>query len=120
MSAVSMLKNANTAIVTSPPASNKEEANHFEEKLVQVAEMHGELMEFNSHLQYRLKSTERFAECLRAELVNLRGPLPSDYLVQNGNNSLVNETSDRSLVHIWIPSTFLVNQTADSYHVYQV
>lgn len=114
-----MLKNSNTAVPSIPPAS-KEEVNYFEEKLVQVAEMHGELMEFNSHLQFRLQATERFSERLRSELVNLRGPLPSDYLLLDESNFLVNETSDRPLIHIWIPSSFLVNHTADSYHVYQV
>lgn len=119
MSAVNMLKNSNSA-VTMTPLANKEEASHFEEKLVQVAEMHGELMEFNSHLQLRLKTTESYADRLRTELVNLRGPLPSDYRLPAESNSRVNEVSERPLIHIWIPSTFLVNNTTDSYHVYQV
>ena len=36
--------------------------------------MHGELMEFNSHLQYRLQAAERFADRLRTELVPFTWP----------------------------------------------
>lgn len=88
----------------------------------QVAEMHGELMEFNSHLQCRLQAAELFADRLRAELVHLRGPLPSDYVANhNDSNQCSNLASSESpWIHIWIPSTFLVQGTVDSHHVYQV
>lgn len=84
--------------------------------------MHGELMEFNSHLQRRLQSAERFADRLRTELIHLRGPLPSDYLTC-GDDSLRQSNlalSESPWIHIWIPSTFLVQGTVDSHHVYQV
>lgn len=41
--------------------------------------MHGELMEFNGHLQRQLRAVETLADRLRNELVLLRGPLPTDY-----------------------------------------
>lgn len=86
--------------------------------------MHGELMEFNSHLQYRLQATERFAERLKSELVHLRGPLPSDYEAlkhdENGQVSTNLASSGSPWIHIWIPSTFLVQETVDCHHVYQV
>lgn len=84
--------------------------------------MHGELMEFNSHLQFRLQVAEGFTDRLRAELVYLRGPLPSDYLINNEENrDLSNLASSESpWIHIWIPSTFLVHGKVDSHHVYQV
>ncbi len=127
-----------------PPPDYHQEASHFEEKLIQVnsiipfipgqcqdttrvnlqvAEMHGELMEFNSHLQYRLQAAERFADRLRTELVHLRGPLPSDYAAGDDDNSRsfnLASSSESPWIHIWIPSTFLVHGTVDSHHVYQV
>ncbi|XP_046649805.1 sorting nexin-29-like [Daphnia pulicaria] len=127
MGAVQMLKNsannAPTPTSTSPPPDYHQEAGHFEEKLIQVAEMHGELMEFNSHLQCSLKAAERFADRLRTELVHLRGPLPSDYAMNNDDNShLCNlaSSAESPWIHVWIPSTFLVQGTVDSHHVYQV
>jgi sorting nexin-29 len=90
---------------------------------LQVAEMHGELMEFNSHLQVSLKAAERFADRLRTELVHLRGPLPSDYAANNENNSHqcnLASSAESPWIHVWIPSTFLVQGAVDSHHVYQV
>ena len=84
--------------------------------------MHGELMEFNSHLQYGLQAAERFADRLRTELVHLRGPLPSDYAASDDENNRSSNlaSSESPWIHIWIPSTFLVHGTVDSHHVYQV
>jgi hypothetical protein len=85
--------------------------------------MHGELMEFNSHLQCSLKAAERFADRLRTELVHLRGPLPSDYAANNEDNShlcSLASSAESPWIHVWIPSTFLVQGTVDSHHVYQV
>ena len=71
--------------------------------------MHGELMEFNSHLQVRLALMENYAKRLRTELVHLRGPLPSDYdAVEYDNRPHGNSvSSENPLIHIWIPSTLL-------------
>lgn len=85
--------------------------------------MHGELMEFNSHLQCSLKAAERFADRLRTELVHLRGPLPSDYAACNDENTRIcnlASSTESPWIHIWIPSTFLVQGAVDSHHVYQV
>ena len=41
----------------------------------QVAEMHGELIEFNEFLQKRLVSSEKLVSRLQQELVGLRGPV---------------------------------------------
>ena len=83
--------------------------------------MHGELMEFNSHLQVRLALMENYAKRLRTELVHLRGPLPSDYdAVEYDNRPHGNSvSSENPLIHIWIPSTFLVQGT-NPHHVYQI
>ena len=43
--------------------------------VLQVAEMHGELMEFNEHLQKQLLNREHNIRRLRHELVSLRGPV---------------------------------------------
>jgi len=53
----------------------------------------------------------------------LRGPLPSDYAMNNDDNShLCNlaSSAESPWIHVWIPSTFLVQGTVDSHHVYQV
>ena len=52
------------------------EASEFEKKLIQVAEMHGELLEFNEHLQRVLQSKDAIIRRLRDELIDVRGPLP--------------------------------------------
>ena len=52
------------------------EASEFEKKLIQVAEMHGELLEFNEHLQKTLQAKDAIIRRLREELIDVRGPLP--------------------------------------------
>lgn len=42
---------------------------------MQVAEMHGELMEFNEHLQRQLIQKEATVRRLTGELTELRGPV---------------------------------------------
>jgi len=120
MSVVQMIKNSDTKHAT-PPPDYLHEVNHFEDKLVQVAEMHGELMEFNSHLQCRLQAADLLLQRFRTELVHLRGSLSSDY-IRNEDGSNVNNESimDYPLIHIWIPSTFLVHEQGHSHHVYQI
>src|SRR5271154_1939234 len=59
----------------SPCIESSNEAAEYERKLIQVAEMHGELMEFNSHLQKSLQRKDYAIRRLREELVDLRGPL---------------------------------------------
>ena len=128
MSAVQMLKNSssnppNTLSPTSPPPDYHREASHFEEKLVQIAEMHGELMEFNSYLQKELQTSEMLIKRMREELVQLRGPLPSDYIFERpptGDGSDGQSLPPPPLVHVWIPSAFLVHGATDTHHIYQV
>jgi len=64
------------------------EASEYEKKLVQVAEMHGELLEFNEHLQKSIKVKDCVIKRLHEELVELRGPLPDDR-----NSEVTGETS---------------------------
>ena len=54
------------------------EASEFEKKLIQVAEMHGELLEFNEHLQKIIQGKDAVIRRLREELVDVRGPLPGN------------------------------------------
>ncbi|CAH0701856.1 unnamed protein product [Spodoptera exigua] len=71
------------------------EVDQYEKKLVQVAEMHAELMEFNTYLQQRLKEYESISAL---EVL--------DYPESN--------------VKAHIPTAFLVGKKAHSYHVYQI
>ncbi|CAG9096711.1 unnamed protein product [Plutella xylostella] len=72
------------------------EVNEYEKKLVQVAEMHAELMEFNQHLQRRLQEAEAAAAAGAGEL-------------QTDCN-----------VKAYIPAAFLVGKKTRTYHVYQI
>lgn len=74
--------NALSSFVQPMPAVNQNlqrdysyEAEQYEKKLIQVAEMHGELMEFNSRLHRILNLKNLQIEKLTNELVELRGPV---------------------------------------------
>lgn len=112
--------------VIPPPKSNidySHEASEYEKKLIQVAEMHGELMEFNEVLHRKIQSQDTFIKQLREELVHLRGPLPNEDSSYSESLSIDVDSlslNARNLVHVWIPSAFLRGNASDSYHVYQV
>ncbi|XP_046864529.1 sorting nexin-29-like [Xenia sp. Carnegie-2017] len=67
-----------SSIILSPESDvdevRKEENKDFERKLIQVADMHGELIELNERLQKMLNAREYQLRILKEELVNLRGP----------------------------------------------
>ncbi|CAC5384382.1 SNX29 [Mytilus coruscus] len=109
-----------------PPAKSNidysHEASEYEQKLIQVAEMHGELMEFNEMLHRQLNHKEAYIRRLQQELINLRGPLPRDLhmhgdQISNDSDSL--SVQSKSLINIWIPSAFIRGSPRDNYHVYQ-
>ncbi|XP_014678588.1 PREDICTED: sorting nexin-29-like [Priapulus caudatus] len=102
------------------------EAREYEQKLIQVAEMHGELMEFNEHLHKQLQHKDYQLRRLREELVDLRGPLAEpqtsddDLSITSDYDSSSMTASARALINIWIPSAFLRGKGSDAHHVYQV
>ncbi|EEC02552.1 conserved hypothetical protein [Ixodes scapularis] len=103
------------------------EAGEYEKKLVQVAEMHGELMEFNERLHRLLLFRETTIRRLREELTDLRGPLPDENQTSDDDNLSItsdydasSQTASRPLINIWIPSAFLAGHRSDAFHVYQV
>ncbi|XP_041473769.1 sorting nexin-29-like [Lytechinus variegatus] len=101
-----------------------EQAEQYEHKLIQVAEMHGELMEFNDYLTRQLKAKDSLIKVLRDELIDLRGPLPEDKS-DSELNSPDSETASlapatRALINLWIPSAFLRGKGKDAFHVYQI
>ncbi|CAH1111496.1 unnamed protein product [Psylliodes chrysocephalus] len=89
----------------------KMEATMFERKLVQVAEMHAELMDFNVMLQENLCKKELMLETLQNELESLRAMNPTLDLRNDGMSGNV---------QIWIPSAFLKGTGSTSYHIYQI
>ncbi|XP_006818443.1 sorting nexin-29-like [Saccoglossus kowalevskii] len=109
----------------SPVIDYSEEAQQYELKLIQVAEMHGELMEFNDRLHRQLIAKELLVQKMKGELVDLRGPLPEDELNMENTNTADPDSGSlspdsRALVNLWIPSAFLKGKGKDSYHVYQI
>nr|CAD7588655.1 unnamed protein product [Timema genevievae] len=103
------------------------EAQEYEKKLIQVAEMHGELMEFNDRLHRLLQQKDAALHRLREELVDLRGPLPDDVITSDDDLSITSDydtnslcAAARALINIWIPSAFLTGGATDVHHVYQV
>ncbi|CAB3236420.1 unnamed protein product [Arctia plantaginis] len=74
---------------------DSEQVDLYERKLVQVAEMHAELMEFNQYLQQKLLEYE-----------SISAVVVLDYPESN--------------VKVHIPSAFLVGKKTHSYHVYQI
>ncbi|KAI5940037.1 Sorting nexin-29 [Manis javanica] len=99
----------------------EELASSYERKLVEVAEMHGELIEFNERLHRALVAKEALVSQMRQELIDLRGPVPGDLSQTSEDQSLSDfEISNRALINVWIPSVFLRGKAANAFHVYQV
>lgn len=63
------------AVTEQKPGEVAEElASSYERKLIEVAEMHGELIEFNERLHRALVAKEALVSQMRQELIDLRGP----------------------------------------------
>ncbi|KAF7705264.1 sorting nexin-29 [Silurus meridionalis] len=102
-------------------ADVEELASSYERKLIEVAEMHGELIEFNERLYRSLIAKDNLIGQMRQELIDLRGPVPGDLSQTSDDPSLSDfETAHRALVNVWIPSVFLQGRAANAYHIYQV
>ncbi|XP_072743387.1 sorting nexin-29 isoform X2 [Anoplolepis gracilipes] len=113
VTAVQMLRrdsNSTTISEEDPSLDYHNEARQYEEKLIQVADMHAELMEFNARLTMQLTNKDKLVKMLQTELECLRGPLNEDDL----------PAEPPCLIHIWIPSAFLTGQPSDIHHVYQI
>uniref|UniRef100_A0A3P9H9X4 Sorting nexin 29 n=1 Tax=Oryzias latipes TaxID=8090 RepID=A0A3P9H9X4_ORYLA len=98
----------------------EELAASYERKLIEVAEMHGELIEFNERLYRSLMAKDHLIVQMRQELIDLRGPLPGDLSQTSDDPSLSDFEAHRALINVWIPSVFLQGRAANAYHVYQV
>ena len=87
-----------------------------------MAEMHGELMEFQECLQRQLIARDSQITRMRQELITLRGPLPQEIersdITSQSSESLY--SPNRQLINIWIPSVFLKGRGTEAYHLYQV
>nr|XP_033770114.1 sorting nexin-29 isoform X2 [Geotrypetes seraphini] len=104
-----------------PVVDNDELASCYERKLIEVAEMHGELIEFNERLHRALIAKEALVSQMRQELIDLRGPVPGDLSQTSEDQSLSDfEISHRALINVWIPSVFLRGKAGNAFHVYQM
>ncbi|XP_034946152.1 sorting nexin-29 [Chelonus insularis] len=113
VTAVQMLKRDSDNAMVSEEEQSRDyhnEAQQYQEKLVQVAEMHAELMEFNARLTMQLTNRDILVKRLQTELECLRGPLNEEDM----------PAEPPCLIHIWIPSAFLTGQLSDIHHVYQI
>ncbi|KAK0071344.1 hypothetical protein PV325_013071, partial [Microctonus aethiopoides] len=112
VTAVQMLKrNSDTGNLSDDEQAHDyyNEAEQYQEKLIQVAEMHAELMEFNARLTMQLTNRDKLVKRLQAELECLRGPL-------NEEDNGAHDDETPCLIHIWIPSAFLTGQPSDIHH----
>ncbi|XP_041671396.1 sorting nexin-29 isoform X4 [Cheilinus undulatus] len=66
----------------------EELAASYERKLIEVAEMHGELIEFNERLYRSLMAKDHLIVQMRQELIDLRGPVPGDLSQTSDDPSL--------------------------------
>lgn len=83
-----------------------------------MAEMHGELMEFQDNLQKQLIRKNHEITRLKEQLISLRGPLPDDSVSLRSVEST--HSPSKMLINIWIPSVFLKTKGTESFHLYQV
>lgn len=107
VSAVKMLNNDDSEL-----PNYQSEVKLYEKKLVQVAEMHAELMDFNVHLQKTVTQKDGQINRLKTELELLRGPMAID--------DLSAPIEEGGCVNIWIPQAFLTGSGSNSHHVYQI
>ncbi|UXI15827.1 embryonic development factor [Sarcoptes scabiei] len=105
---------------------NEQIENNFQQKLVQISEMHGEIVEFNEHLFRIIHIKNSIINRLRDELIDLRGPLPDKEEISLVNTN-TNDTSHslqslpQPLIHVWIPTAFLSGGfKGKSHHIYQI
>eukprot|EP00794_Sanderia_malayensis_P009248 gene9248-10225_t len=110
-----------TDIVLPPRPKNRtpsELDSIYEEKLIQMSELHGELMEFHESMQRDLLRKQNQITKMKEELILLRGPLPED--LDNAISDDQSPSHHRQLVNIWIPSVFIKGKGSDAHHLYQV
>lgn len=113
VTAVQMLRkesDSTHAIEKDTSTTCRNEAEQYEAKLIQVADMHAELMEFNAKLTVQLANRDKLIKILQTELECLRGSFNEDEL----------PLETPCFIHIWIPSVFLTGQPSDIHHVYQI
>lgn len=118
---------ASADVADDPQTSTGESAEKvYERKLIEVTEMHGELMEFTETLHTRFLSALALIHKMHDELVSLRGPLPTDNVIKaiELDKQKLNVSSlaslPRALVNVWVPSAFMQGSGPESHHVYQI
>ncbi|KAL1450611.1 hypothetical protein WDU94_002953 [Cyamophila willieti] len=96
-----IIPSTNNTSSASSSSEAESEARAYEKKLVQLAEMHSELLEMNQRLKIDLNARESTVAKLTSELMTLRGVKPSP-------------------VSLWLPCVFLGGPPSDPHHIYQI
>ncbi|KAI6650303.1 Sorting nexin-29 [Oopsacas minuta] len=103
------------------PQGVKEYANQDNEKILQLSDMYGELMELNERLHKDLILKNRVILCMQDTMLSLGLQLPTfncpRAVEQDSNEFMAEGILKREIVKIWIPSAFL---REESFHVYQI
>eukprot|EP00040_Diaphanoeca_grandis_P026044 m.145195 g.145195 ORF g.145195 m.145195 type:complete len:875 (-) comp30427_c0_seq1:22-2646(-) len=113
-------------------AAIEEMQSHHERQILQLSEMHCELIALNERLQDQLRTRDQQVRVLGGivphdsgkigqELVRTRtptGPKPAR-ITPSGDGSLT-VPGKNTVVNIWIPSALLRGKGSESYHVYQI
>ena len=105
----------------SPTSNISTEDTGDDEKIVQLSDMYGELMELNERLHKELIFKNRAIQCMQNTMLSIGIQVPTydtQSVTVEGSNQFCSEgILKREFVKIWIPSAFL---RGESHHVYQI
>ena len=90
------------------------------EKIIQLSDMYGELMELNERLHRDLVFKNRAIQCMQNTMLSIGIQVPNfdtQSIIVDNNQFISDGILKREFVKIWIPSAFL---RKESHHVYQI
>ena len=109
--------------VLSPTGPPPTEHTEDDEKIIQLSDMYGELMELNERLHRDLIGKNRAVKCMQNTMLSIGIEAPTfqsetnPETIEESNQFFSEGILKREIVKIWIPSAFL---RSESHHVYQI